>query len=678
MTTQLALLFGVHAHQPAGNFAEVIEQAHRDCYAPFLRALADYPQFRCAVHFSGPLLGELAARYPEDIALLRALAARGQIEMFGAGDAEPVLVSIPHRDRVGQIERMSARLANDFGARPQGAWLTERVWESTVVPALADCGIRYALVDDYHFLCTGKRAEELDGYYTTEEDDRRLDLFAISEELRYRIPFSPAHEAVRYLESLARPGRLPAAVYFDDIEKFGVWPETHDWVYARRWLRDFIEAVLASPALRTMSFAEYHAQARTRGVVYLPTTSYSEMNEWALPAAAAADYAALLAQERDAGRYARRKGFVRGGIWRNFFSRYPEANWMHKRMLALSERLAALPQHDAEVEELRSLLYLAQANDAYWHGLFGGLYLPHLRRSVWRNLLELEARLDARTPRPAAERSDVDGDGHDELVLRSREAQAVLRLDGTAALRELDSYRLAQNFGDTLRRHREHYHATARRGGATAHAGVGIASAHARVGFRHPIEAHELEPDDAARDLFADAWIDGDGRAAPIAHYAPAPGHSPAGAVFEAAAADPTQPRVVKRVELRDATLAVAYGIDAAQPGALRTTLDLALPSCDGFAGRYIDGDGAIRGGFGQPLELSASALTLDDRHMQGAVVIACEPPARIVAQPYHTVSQSEMGFERVMQSATVTLEWRLPAGHAHIDVYVHLRADEP
>ncbi len=670
-TPRLALLFGVHAHQPAGNFPAVIEQAHRDCYAPFLHTLADYPQFHCAAHFSGPLLDQLAAQFPDDVALLRAMAARGQIEMFGAGDTEPVLAAIPHRDRIGQLERMARRLERDFGARPRGAWLTERVWEPTVVPALADSGVRYALVDDYHFLCTGKRAGELDGHYTTEEDGRRLDLYAISEELRYRIPFAPAREAVQYLESLARPDGLPAAVYFDDIEKFGVWPETNEWVYGRRWLRDFIEAVLVSPVLRTLSFAEYHAQARTRGVVYLPTTSYIEMNEWSLPAAAAAEYGALLAQEKEAGRFARRKGYLRGGIWRNFFSRYPEANWMHKRMLDLSARLQRACAAAADAEALRELLYFAQANDAYWHGLFGGLYLPHLRRSVWRHLLELEARLDALAPRAARECIDLDHDGVDELFLRNRAAQAVLRLDGSAAVRELDAYALAQNFGDTLRRHLEHYHDKARRGGDSRHTGEGIASAHDRVSFRHPIDPRDLEPDAAARDIFVDAWIEGEGGATAIAGYILDPGTGDGEAVFRCA-----QPAIVKRVRLQEETLALRYEVTAERPGALRTTLDFALPSCDGFAGRYVDAAGAIRGGFGQPLELTTTNLTLDDRFMQGALVVSCAPAARVSARPYHTVSQSEQGFERVMQSATLTLEWPLPAGESVVEVRVQIRPD--
>ncbi|MDP3688161.1 MAG: glycosyl hydrolase, partial [Sulfurimicrobium sp.] len=230
MTKSVALLLGVHAHQPVGNFPEVLQDAHARCYGPFIRTLYRYPDFPFALHFSGWLLDYLLQHYPEDMVMLKSMVQRGQVELVGAGETEPVLAVIPNRDRIGQIVTLSDKLEKKFGQRPVGAWLTERVWEATVVPALADAGIQYVTVDDYHFLCTGKEPTDLNGFYTTEEDGRRLDLFPISEALRYRFPFSPAHEAVQYLESLAGEGE-EAAVYFDDIEKFGIWPETYAWVY---------------------------------------------------------------------------------------------------------------------------------------------------------------------------------------------------------------------------------------------------------------------------------------------------------------------------------------------------------------------------------------------------------------------------------------------------------------
>ena len=139
-------------------------------------------------------------------------------------------------------------------------------------------------------------------------------------------------------------------------------------------------------------------------------------------------------------------------------SRYTEANWMHKRMLDASRRLAALPGK-LRSPAMQEHLHRAQANDAYWHGLFGGLYLPHLRRAVWNNLLLLEAALAPLAPSPACEQIDVDHDGHLETVLRNDELQAFVRDDGDAALVELSSLTLAHNFGDTLCAYSEVYHA---------------------------------------------------------------------------------------------------------------------------------------------------------------------------------------------------------------------------
>ncbi|MFA6309848.1 MAG: alpha-amylase/4-alpha-glucanotransferase domain-containing protein [Sterolibacterium sp.] len=654
------LLFGVHAHQPVGNFPEVIDDAHVRCYGMFLRVLEGYPEFRFSVHFSGWLLDVLRQRFPDDMALLAKMTARGQVEWFGSGDCEPVLAAIPQRDRLSQLETLSAKLERYVGQRPRGAWLTERVWESSVVPALADSGIRYVAVDDYHFLCAGTPAEALDSFYTTEEDDRTLDLFPISEALRYRLPFSPAAEAVAYLEQMAREGKR-AAIYFDDIEKFGIWPETYNWVYERGWLVQFIEGVLASPLIRATTFAEYHAQAAvaTRGVVYLPTTSYIEMNEWTLPSAAATEYAALIAAEKASGSYERHKPFLRGGIWRNFLSRYPESNWMHKRMLGLSARLAGLPQtlDPQRRESLRELLHRAQANDAYWHGLFGGLYLPHLRRAVWNNLLALEAALDCEMPRAAFERRDLDLDGREELVLHNAELQTIVRLDGDAGILELSSYATAHNFGDTLRRYAEGYHSklASAQHAAPEQAG-GITSAHDRIAFKHPIDAADTLADVRPRGICIDTLVAGDGsRHAIDTYYLVAA--SADGLAFTTVVGGG---RIEKRLVLEASSLSVRYRATGLRTSRVEIQLNLAMPSCDGYSGRYILADGSIPCGFGQRLELAdLRQITLEDGELHGRLKLAADRPLGLSAAPYFTASQSEAGFEKVMQAACLTLSWR-------------------
>ncbi|MBX3616943.1 alpha-amylase/4-alpha-glucanotransferase domain-containing protein [Nitrosomonas sp.] len=656
MSQPVSLLFGVHAHQPVGNFPEVLKDAHLRCYKPFFQVLYRYPDFRFSVHFSGWLLDYLLQNFPDDMALLHEMVSRRQVELFGAGDTEPVLAVIPNRDRIGQIETFSTKLSAKLGQRPQGAWLTERVWESTVVPALADCGIRYVIVDDYHFLCAGKDSNELHGYFTTEEEGRKLDLFPISEALRYKIPFAPVEDTIAYLESLtnASPaGGAVAAIYFDDIEKFGIWPETYQWVYEKGWLEHFIQGVLASPKILPQHYSEYHAAEKTRGVIYLPTVSYIEMNEWTLPAHAAGTYAELVQQAKTSDWYGPKKAFLRGGIWKNFFSRYPESNWMHKRMLALSARLAALPKKQ-RTHRMQQKLYEAQANDAYWHGLFGGLYLPHLRRAVYNAIVELEALLDHRDQRPSYHTEDTDLDGFDEAYLQNGILQAILKLDHFASICELDFYPLNHNFGDTLRSQAEHYHQKIQPGGPPAanHSGNGIASAHDRISYKHEISAADIGADDHPRSLFVDRL---DGMFVAYRSLASALENNH----FQS---ENTAYPIHKMIILDDNRLQVTYRFTAKFSHAFSTEINLAMPSCDGMGGRYVY-QGKIPGGFGQLLKLTGvTELMLDDDTLGGSVTLMTSHPVTLRAHPHFSVSQSESGFEKIMQAVTLLLEWPVSA----------------
>ena len=648
MAKTVALLLGVHAHQPVGNFESVLDDAMARCYGPFLRVLHEYPDFRFSIHISGWLLDYLLRHFPEDMALLKEMTERGQAELFGAGYTEPVLAAIPTRDRIGQITKLSQYIEEHFGQVPLGAWLTERVWESTVVPALADSGIRYVTVDDYHFLCTGKPSEALNGYFTTEEDGRSIKLFPISEALRYRLPFSPANEAVAYLEGMADESGEAAAIYFDDIEKFGIWPETYEWVYERGWLRDFIEGVLRSPVIQPMLYSEYEARARTRGVVYLPTASYIEMNEWTLPVPEAHHYADLVQQERDSQQYERTKPFIRGGIWRNFFMRYPESNWMHKRMLALSARYNDLPQRK-KTAAMTEALYEGQANDAYWHGLFGGLYLPHLRRAVFKALVTLESLLDRAAARPAISIGDPDMDGHDEAFLQNGILQVVIKLDGSASICEFDSYRLQHNFADTLTRQAEHYHRKINLGAAHVHSGEGISNPHERVSFRHQILPADLAMDDDSKTLFRDSWVtDGGAEAITYAQM----DSTDSGLQFN------SDQGVQKIVELNGGSLRVDYTFAKRAEGIFKVEINLAMPSCDGPAGRFKVG-GEIVGGFGQSHSWQElSEMVLEDDVLGGKLRIQTSLRCHMTSAPHFSVSQSEAGFEKIMQAVSLELTW--------------------
>ena len=246
-------------------------------------------------------------------------------------------------------------------------------------------------------------------------------------------------------------------------------------------------------------------------------------------------------------------------------------------------------------------------------------------------------------------------DGIDEVFLSSLSLQAVLRPDKDASLIELSSYPLAQNFADSLKRYEEHYHAKAKAGDTSSHAGDGIASAHDVVRFKHEIKPEDLQPDKRSRGWFAETWTDFDGKL-PV-EYSSTVVQGGAVLCMGQAGEGKDAVRIAKIYSVQDNRVVVALKVVG--KGRLSTRLNIAMPCCDGPAGRYLV-NGEIPGGFGQSFNWSElKQLTLEDHFLGAAIKLETNRPARIKAQPHFTVSQSEAGFEKIMQAVELTLTWQ-------------------
>ncbi|MDH4198013.1 MAG: DUF1926 domain-containing protein [Candidatus Aminicenantes bacterium] len=440
--SDLRFLFAVHNHQPVGNFADVFERAFRDCYRPFLETVAKHPGFRFTAHFSGPLWEHMREREKASFKLVEVLVGRGQVELLSGGFYEPILAVIPEEDRVGQIRMMNDFLSANFGRTPRGLWLTERVWEPHLPKSLAQAGISYTLLDEEHFHYAG--VGDLHTTYVTEEEGAALRVFPIDKKLRYLIPFRSLPEVGAYFEEIRAAGGT--AILGDDGEKFGLWPGTRSWVYEQGWLESFLRW-LDESGVRTMTCGEFFDETPPAGQVYLPPASYEEMMEWVLEPA---DQARLHQLKEKTPPEDRR--FLRGGFFRDFFRKYPEANHLHKRMVFVSREVA---RHAPGDQAARRSLYRAQGNDPYWHGVFGGLYLPHLREAAYTNLLEAEKR----TPASGSWREvDYDADGRVEYVRRDSKFGLWVKPAAGGALVEVDHLPSSRNLTDVLSRRPEAYH----------------------------------------------------------------------------------------------------------------------------------------------------------------------------------------------------------------------------
>jgi 4-alpha-glucanotransferase len=456
------LAFGLHNHQPVGNFDSVFHQAHEQAYKPFLKAFGRFEKLKMSLHQSGILWKWQEENDIEYFDMVQKLIYNDQLELMTGGFYEPILPSIPDRDKLGQIEQLGRYLEGQFAYDATGLWLTERVWEPHLPKILKRAGIQYLPIDDTHFLYSGFNLDELTGIFLTEEEGYTIKLLPIRKKLRYLIPFGKVEEVIDELKRMAEKNPNGLAIYADDGEKFGVWPKTYEHCYADGWLEDFFAALTDNSDWLEVCTLREAAQTDPVGRAYLPSASYAEMLHWSLPPKAYIEFEEFgkwLEKSDKMEQYGR---FVRGGHWRGFIAKYDEVNLMHKKMLAVSDKLERFKKSGSgtfdQIDQAKQHLYAAQCNCPYWHGVFGGLYLSHIRGAVFENLIQAENLITPKSDTVIQKSTDFDCDGYPEIVVTTNKFYSVLKPSCGGMMIELDSRKAEMNLTDTLTRRREGYH----------------------------------------------------------------------------------------------------------------------------------------------------------------------------------------------------------------------------
>ena len=696
--SKVSLVLVIHSHQPVGNFDHVIEDAYRKSYAPFVQALVAHPKIRLSLHFSGILLEWLEHHHPEYFQQLRELVQRGQVELVGGGYYEPILPVIPDADKLAQLRKLADYLHQHFGSAPRGAWIAERVWEPTLPRPLAQAGAEYVVLDDTHFLAAGLQPWQLHGSFVTEEDGFPLRLLPSAKALRYTIPFQEPAETLSFLRGGMDHGEALFAMG-DDCEKFGVWPGTYDHVYKNGWLERFFKSVEDSQDwLETTTAADYVSSHAAVGRIYLPTASYAEMMEWSLPSAASEDFKACLEESAHIPNGERFQRFLRGGMWRNFLSKYPESNRIQKQVLRVSHRLQELSdsletgtETAAALDQVRSHLLAAQCNDPYWHGVFGGLYAPHLRSAILHHLIQAEFQLaEVETqhagPQPEIVTVDFDMDGRNEILVRqSISCMTVHPADG-ATVSSLRFQPSNVELVNSLMRRPEPYHALVRKHASSKEAPrEGPASIHDVVLTKESHLDALLRYDRYARHAFrtylfpsAKTWKDfeflrlEEDENLARGEWTTSPGNGPGSGLEFRNSSDIQANGCLMRV---DAVKTLASRVSGSSwQIECRSSLDTGRPCPAGMAlglelvlnllapdahDRYF-----LAADVHRPLEfrgeIASAGLTVVDEWQRMQITMETRPQACWWIVPIETISQSELGFERVYQGSAIMAVWKI------------------
>jgi alpha-amylase len=374
--------------------------------------------------------------------------------------------------------------------------------------------------------------------------------------------------------------------------------------------------------------------------------------------------------------------------------KYPEADEMYSRMMMVSRRLqetldaaaAGDPVNVDLVEQARIELYRGQCNCSYWHGAFGGIYLPHLRNAVYQHLIAADTLLDRAIGRSEnwieAAADDFNFDARQEVRLSNEKLMAMVAPSRGGQLLELDVRRIQHNLLATLARRPEAYHRKVLNGQNQQNGQV--ASIHDRVVFKQPDLDKRLQYDDHLRKSLIDLFYDNDATLDGVVAGTAAQRGDFINNAYEArirrnpdriqvqllrdGTACGANVRITKGLTLdaSSSTLQVAYLLEN-----LPTDRQLHFAVEFNFAGmpsnaygrNFVDMEGKILGQLGTKLDLgNVFGLGLTDEWLKLDVGLKMSRPTSFWTFPIETVSQSEGGFELVHQSVVVMPHWLVEA----------------
>ena len=668
--------FTFHFHQPVGNFGFVVDKAYENAYGPLIHALLERPDFRCTLHVSGCLFDHFAGKHPEFIDNLKKLCDRGQVEMLASGYYEPILTEIPYGDAIRQVERMRQFIQDNFGQAATGFWCTERIYDQNLPEIAVNSGLKYTLLDDYLIL-RNLDDDQLHRHMAVSEGDAELTVFPISEKLRYLVPFHPVSHLAAHLQDLDRRYqsqgvKAPIAVFGDDGEKFGVWPGTKQWVYESGWINDFFSFFENNseqfPLVHLREFCEVHPPA---GIATLSAGSYREMCEWVLPVRKQRELARARRILTDNG-VERPENVLLAGNFKYFHRKYEETRRLHHKNRNLShlvkeaENAASGEQEKSAAAKARLHVMQAQCNCAYWHGVFGGLYLNYLREALNEQMiLAEESALKVLNPDlPSAQMVDYYEDRREEVLVRNKCFTLLISPHRGMAVDWCDYRPATMALLNGMGRYYEYYHdklfTSGKQQGNDQHTSI-----HEAVKLKSGQSLSDAAFDSYTRLNFVDLFLPGQSGISALEmgdtggslklwelpYSCDMSSDSIHGrADSSVGSIDKTIRWESNRITVRYAIKPIATGID----GTFASELNLNLLTDQG--GRWAE-----HGGVNLPLSSSwestdASELSFVDDYRKVRITLRTEGMSSIGFYPVRTLAMSEEGAELLYQAQAVAI----------------------
>ena len=172
------IILGLYNQKPLGTQVEDLEYCLLHCYKPLLTYLYTHKDIKFVFYISIIIFEWFENNYPEINMLINDMVKRKQLEILTGGYYDPILTTLPLKDRALQIEMSTTFLRKRFGKRSKGLWITDQIWEPSLISTLTSCGINNVLINTSNKI----QKKEVLAPFTMQEMGKRVNIFPISKE----------------------------------------------------------------------------------------------------------------------------------------------------------------------------------------------------------------------------------------------------------------------------------------------------------------------------------------------------------------------------------------------------------------------------------------------------------------------------------------------------------------
>lgn len=416
------MICGAYSQIAPGTPTSMLESLLSEVYKPVLTYIYQNPEIKIHFFLSGYVLEWFELHHPEINMLIADLVKKEQLELLTGAFYQPLLSMMHPKDRSSHIEATTTFIRKRFGKRPKTVWLFNQMWSPNFVSTLQLCSVDRLLISTYN---TSTHSSYITEPFVMQDIGKTIEVFPINHQV----------------EELFDKFRINAIGYDElelSIQSIDFTQSTKTDVVMLNLDHLYQASNNSAPKISPLSLFEMVC-----GKIHSSSKKTQLLNSLPL------------------WNHAHKKGYLLTGWYGNdsirhdlmcvneMLTTYGELQHLYGRLMYVSE-LARLYKKNKDVRKrVENLIMKSQSGGPFVLDSSGGCYRSEYRQYIYKHLNEAEKLISQYEAVSYPREVDIDMDGYNEVILKSRNLLAIINSKG-GVLDELNYLTTGWNYGDTF------------------------------------------------------------------------------------------------------------------------------------------------------------------------------------------------------------------------------------